>query len=481
MLGSVVLFSRVSERSRIFSFSLLFGVPLLSTAGAGCQGGEGELALGAEQSSTSGPMANASQPVEVPSSATSGGSTAELPGTPGSNADGICAPGTVRPCAEDERGAPIYFPGQVPQGRCRFGTQLCLSDSRWGPCMGAIPPDAQDDCAALRDDSNCNGVENEGCECVEIVASERPCGTDVGVCQQGVQRCVKGKWGHCEGNVGASPERCDGRGLDEDCDGKADKEDSDCSCVDGDYPCKLPGALGDCALGIQRCQGGTLSACKALYQAEAERCGSRQGDPFDRATGDENCNGAIDEQDGPQDLVGCELFVVDADGDGWGAMGPSFREQPERATYGCFCDGPPAKRSDMVLARPGRENSDCGDCPVGGKLVRPDQEEFFAERSSCLEQEGWKSGAYDYDCSQGEERRHVGKRQGQCAGDPSLGDECGWSKETTGFWKDAQTPACGESAPFVSCTKIRDEGRDCENPFFCEAVIEDSLHRQECR
>lgn len=480
MLGCFVSSSRVSERSRIISLSFSLSAALLSLAGLSCDTGEKE-GSGPTQSSSSGGVADASQPVGIPGLSNSGSSAAPLPATPGNKNDSPCAPGMVRPCAEDERGVPVYFPGQLPQGRCRFGSQLCLSNSRWGSCTGLVAPKAQDDCSLPDDDSNCNGVANEGCECVESPASARPCGTDVGVCELGVQSCVQGRWGACERSVGRGPERCDGQGLDEDCDGEADTDDSDCSCIDGDYPCELAGALGDCALGIQRCQNGTLSECKALYQVEPESCGGRMGDPFGRSTGDENCNGKVDEQDGPQDPLGCELFMVDADGDGWGAMGPSFREQPEQATYGCFCGRPPKGLSHMVLARAGRENADCGDCPVGGKFVRPDQKEFFAERSGCLELEGWKSGAFDYDCAQGEERRYVGQRQGKCAGDPSVGDECRWSEKSTGFWKEAKTPACGESAVYVKCTQIRDEGRDCENPFFCEAVSEDSLHRQECR
>ncbi len=50
----------------------------------------------------------------------------------------------------------------------------------------------------------------------------RACGTDVGQCAAGLERCVRGLWsGACEGEVRAAEERCNG--LDDDCDEVADE------------------------------------------------------------------------------------------------------------------------------------------------------------------------------------------------------------------------------------------------------------------
>ena len=48
-----------------------------------------------------------------------------------------------------------------------------------------------------------------------------PCGSDVGACTPGVQRCVDGTRTTCEGAVGPSAETCDGE--DDDCDMRIDE------------------------------------------------------------------------------------------------------------------------------------------------------------------------------------------------------------------------------------------------------------------
>ena len=52
-------------------------------------------------------------------------------------------------------------------GPCRAGSQTCLggpanATSSWGACVGSVGPAAADMCSP-GDDSNCNGVKNEGC------------------------------------------------------------------------------------------------------------------------------------------------------------------------------------------------------------------------------------------------------------------------------------------------------------------------------
>jgi len=50
-----------------------------------------------------------------------------------------------------------------------------------------------------------------GCE----TGDERPCGSNVGVCEAGIRSCVDGEWGDCVGDIKPSEELCNG--LDDNC------------------------------------------------------------------------------------------------------------------------------------------------------------------------------------------------------------------------------------------------------------------------
>lgn len=77
--------------------------------------------------------------------------------------DGVCQckPGDVRACDQ--------HPGLDGKGQCQAGSQTCVaaedgSSSAWSECTGAVGPELQDSCDGV-DDSNCNGIPNEGCSC----------------------------------------------------------------------------------------------------------------------------------------------------------------------------------------------------------------------------------------------------------------------------------------------------------------------------
>jgi len=50
----------------------------------------------------------------------------------------------------------------------------------------------------------------------------RPCGSNIGVCKQGIRECINGGWSECTGDVKPVAEICD-NGLDDDCDGSIDE------------------------------------------------------------------------------------------------------------------------------------------------------------------------------------------------------------------------------------------------------------------
>jgi len=82
-------------------------------------------------------------------------------GKPDNTIDNVCQCGPVNG---------IRTCGTHPQdgiGACKAGSQTCTagagnSTTAWGACGGSVGPAASDTCQA-GDDSNCNGVKNEGC------------------------------------------------------------------------------------------------------------------------------------------------------------------------------------------------------------------------------------------------------------------------------------------------------------------------------
>ncbi|HOX42377.1 MAG TPA: VCBS repeat-containing protein [Myxococcota bacterium] len=116
-----------------------------------------------------------------------------------------CQAGDQQPC------------GSTDLGACQYGARTC-QDGSWGECLGAVEP-VDEICDSEAVDENCDGRQNEGCECTG--GEPRPCGTEVGECVAGSQRCVDGRLGPCEGGVDPQPEECNG--LDDDCDGESDE------------------------------------------------------------------------------------------------------------------------------------------------------------------------------------------------------------------------------------------------------------------
>ncbi len=129
-----------------------------------------------------------------------------------------CLNGQRRYCFEGTHGCLQKSSGYQCQGICRSGEQLCIN-GKWGPCKGQILPNKKEQCDGLDDD--CDGQTDEGCQCRP--GSQQPCGSKVGECKQGIQRCrADGKWGICQGAIAPIQELCDGK--DNDCDGKVDED-----------------------------------------------------------------------------------------------------------------------------------------------------------------------------------------------------------------------------------------------------------------
>lgn len=367
-----------------------------------------------------------------------------------------CKEGEERPCDELPGGEKVDFPGGEPKGSCERGAQVCVN-GRWGKCEGLIAPKANDTCDPGNDD-NCNGKPNDHCGCV--AGTVQACGKSIGACQEGKMTCRKdGQWGECEGDVKPTPEKCDGRNIDEDCNGKADISDPKCECIDGQKEgCRASGR-GDCSLGARTCTHGRWSNCNARFRPAIERCG-RQSDGNEAsmgpAIGDEDCDGRVDESDfKTPEPASCRWAFIDKDGDRYGAIGPNIAKNPSTGTYGCLCPGTALPRQWKWGERD-KANADCGDCVDGGSEVFPESDRTEDFPSRCLESLGYPH-VFDYNCENGNEPLYVG--QYKCALKPGT-TEC----VSIGYWLREGQPECGEEGYFGTprfCQFNEDSG-SCE-------------------
>lgn len=428
---------------------------------------------------------DAGLPAQLPTAASSTQDT-HLPSTtstPTSVQD--CRPGQKQRCIKDGLGKvhPLQENEAKPLGGCQAGTRTCSANGVWSNCRGAIGPTRQDLCHTPGDDSNCNGVPNEGCSCVPPEQGWRVCGSNIGACKPGKQYCVDGAWGRCEGERSPTPEQCDGRSIDEDCDEKTDRDDPDCECLDTDFQtCTISGARGDCQLGVKTCDKGRWTACRPRFpRQDRESCAVPRIDAFGLALGDEDCDGEIDNANGRVRPDHCKMYIVDDDNDGWGKLGFSYIEtktHPELGdvAYGCFCTKPEGL-SALKESIPGRENRDCcetSDRYYKSDLVHPGQTHYFAKPSTCLSDFRWKGGMFDYNCDNKEERLFTETFTGNCI---QLADKsCAWENKT-GTWKHNRIPNCGVQDPAPTC---QGQGT-AENPCRISGDDGGELVTQRCR
>jgi hypothetical protein len=334
------------------------------------------------------------------------------------NSECGCVDGQAQPCGST-----------TDQGVCQIGTSTCVGGS-FGQCIGAIPPAPRDTCA-FGDDSNCNGIPNEGCSCFN--GATQACGpTDVGSCAFGTQTCANGVFGACQGAVNPAPRNC-GSPQDNDCNGQPDNTiDNVCECNPGggNGPCSGDPNNSRCSNQGQCVPCGTNADCALAVPGgvcQAGICTSPTLPPGSTCSADNQCGSGR-----------CETWFRDRDADGFGTTddvqrtcgalnGSSLPPNGYRATAGDCCD---LGGAEAVQAR----------------TIFPGQTQFFdVPQVICP-----TVGSRDYNCSGDIEFLHqdgTARGNGGCAFIACDGVTV-WDIAATG----GTPPACGTAGPIISCS-----------------------------
>lgn len=162
-------------------------------------------------------------------------------------------------------------------GVCSGALKTCGGSKGWLPCSDAdyLKHSSEYESKETKcdnKDNDCDGNRDVGCVCK--AGDTRSCGSDVGTCKKGTQRCENGVWSTaCSGEVKPTAESCSDS-LDNNCDGAVNEG---CSC---NY---LNKATGVCKSSKNDSKGVCL---KPSGYNTLEICGDNL---------DNNCNGYTDE------------------------------------------------------------------------------------------------------------------------------------------------------------------------------------------
>ncbi len=247
-------------------------------------------------------------------------------------------------------------------GLCSEGVEIC-SRGDWGACMGQTLP-AEEICDNR--DQDCDGNVDNGLQ--------QGCGTNEGACRVGVEQCNRGNWVNCNA-VGPSPEACND--SDDDCDGRTDEDVADQQCGS---------QQGLCRPGVRRCQGGRFGGCTGVEpvpevcDGEDNDCDGSPDEGVANACGgcgdvpDEICDGQDNDCDGRPD----ETFDLREDPNNCGECGRTCDgDLVDSCSRGiCVCgDDVCGPRADSCTAGScvcgGGDRCDLGFVCRGGECVEP--------------------------------------------------------------------------------------------------------------
>ncbi|HIN85357.1 MAG TPA: hypothetical protein EYN06_02670, partial [Myxococcales bacterium] len=175
---------------------------------------------------------------------------------------------------------------KVGLGVCGVGNRRCYG-SLWGPCVDQAGPSLDFDGNEVEQcdgkDNDCDGSVDEMCDCSDSPETTS-CGSSVGACSLGTQKCVAGQRAACVGASLPKVEECNG--IDDNCDGLADLVVGGTTLKRGCYAGPSATlAYGECSLGARSCIQGSYSVCESQVMPVAEICNGL----------DDDCDGVTDE------------------------------------------------------------------------------------------------------------------------------------------------------------------------------------------
>jgi len=206
-----------------------------------------------------------------------------------------CNPGEYRECDPEDPATEEPY----TQGVCSHtGNRTCGSDGMWSSnCTGGTFP-TDETCNGLDDD--CDGEVDDGLESQPCGPLDKVT-TGKSICRLGAKNCVNGTWSACEdARYPENKEICN-NGWDDDCDGVEDNG-CDCDKEGETHPCGESN-VGICKLGSQICESGHLSSCQNAVYPETEICSDSFDNDCDGYTNcdDSDCYGSpVCEGAGPE-------------------------------------------------------------------------------------------------------------------------------------------------------------------------------------
>jgi hypothetical protein len=177
-------------------------------------------------------------------------------------------------------------------GSCTAGVQTCEAGAL-SECKGVVTPITEQCGGTEAGDENCNGSVDDGCPCSGNETQrcyDGPEGT-VGVapCQSGMQVCMGGVFGPCEGAITPVAETCANEGVNDDCDRfRDDVPGRNNLCFDFRK-------VGACFTGYQVCSGDALVCRTPAPETEDscdlvdQDCDGRVDETFNLGTDEQNC------------------------------------------------------------------------------------------------------------------------------------------------------------------------------------------------